>query len=400
MFLSATYVHTHDVHLPATLESAVQSLNYNFVKSVCPQGPTVTSMDDCVLGQPWDSANAQAFMASQGTFGQTTYASGPCAGTYYVPYTNFCTEQLPGAGNKLNKILLFQAETPYPQMPFVTNNFDTSGADLYNALQVSFQKRTGSGLTFLVDYTLSKYMTNTDSGFSTFNVRGINPGNPNAEWSVGANDQTHVLTIAGVYELPFGPGKRFLSNAGPLEKNLVGGWKVSWVQWYESGPPVNLYACGDQFNCDPLIGNIFVGNRPNVVSSNFNVNWNNYNKSLATGVSVPVINTAAFQFPGDWTIGNAPVYFNSIRFPWYLDEDMALTKRLFFTERFNLDLTAQLYNVFNRNLLSNGPGGGVNCWHNNLTGSGFGTADSTPSPLNSCQGNTPRRGQLQLQFNF
>src|SRR6185437_13357026 len=107
---------------------------------------------------------------------------------------------------------------------------------------------------------------------------------------------------------------------------------------YESGPPVNLYACGDQFNCDPLIGNIFVGNRPNVVSHDFNVNWNNYNKSLATGTNIPVFNTAAFQFPGDWTIGNAPVYINSIRYPWYLDEDVAFTKRVFFTERFNLDL--------------------------------------------------------------
>lgn len=401
MFLSASYIHTHDIHLPAQLESAVQSLPYSFVKSVCPQGTAVTAMSDCVLGQSWDSPAAQAFMASQGTFGQTTYASGPCTGTYYVPYTNFCTEQLPGASNNIDNILLFQAETPYPQMPFVTNNFDTSGADLYNALQISFQKRTGSGLTFLVDYTLSRYMSNADSGFSTFgNGRGLDPQNPGEDWSIGSADQTHVLTIAGVYELPFGPGKRFLSNAGPVARNLVGGWKVSWVQWYESGPPVNLVACGDQFNCDPLIGNIFSANRPNLVSSDFNVNWNNYNKSLATGTNIPVFNTSAFQFPGDWTIGNAPVFISSIRYPWYLDEDMAFTKRVFFTERFNLDLTAQFYNILNRNLLSNGAGGGVNCFHNNLTSGQFGDAENTPSPSNSCQGNAARRGQLALQFNF
>src|SRR4029077_16914112 len=153
---------------------------------------------------------------------------------------------------------------------FVTNNFDTSGADLYNALQMSLQKRTGNGLTYLVSYTLSRYMTNTDSGFSTFNVRGLNPQNPNAEWSVGSADQTHVLTIAGVYELPIGPGKKYFNHGGLAMKNLLGGWKVSWVQWYESGPPVNLNACANQFDCDPLIGNIFVGNRPNLVSTDFN----------------------------------------------------------------------------------------------------------------------------------
>jgi hypothetical protein len=399
MFLSASFIHTHDVHLPATLESGVQSLNYNFVKSVCPQGPAVTKTTDCVLGQPWNSSAAQAFMASQGTFGQTTYSSGPCAGTFYVPYVNFCPEQEAGAGG-VGNIALFQAEDPYPQMPFVTNNFDTSGADKYNALQMSVQKRTGNGLTFLVSYTLSKYMTNTDSGFSTFNIRGLNPQNPNAEWSVGSADQTNVLTIAQVYELPLGPGKRFLNGGGMLQKNLLGGWKISSVQWYESGPPLEITSCADQFDCDPLIGNEFVANRPNVVSNNYNLNWNNYYKSLATGTSIPVLNTSAFQFPGDWTIGNGPVYNSALRYPWYLDEDVAFTKRLFFSERFNLDFTAQWFNLFNRNLLSNGAGGGVNCFTNNQFSSSFGFADSAPNPKNSCQGNTPRRGQFQLQFNF
>ena len=399
MFLSASYIHTHDIHLPATLESGQQSLSYSFVKSVC--APGLASTQDCVLGQSWDSGPAQAFMASQGTFGQTTYASGPCAGTWYVPYTNFCPEQAAGAGG-IDNIALWQAELPFPQMPFVTNNYDTSGADLYNALQVSFQKRTGSGLTFLLSYTLSKYMTNTDSGFSTFNSRGLDPQNPAAEWSVGSSDQTHVLTVAGVYELPFGSGKRFLSNSSRLVNNAVGGWKVSWIQWYESGPPVNLVSCGDQFDCDPLVGNIFVANRPNIVSKNFNVNWNNYYKSLAVGQPVPVFNKAAFVSPGEWTIGNAPVYMNSIRYPWYFDEDVSFTKRLFFTERFNLDLTGEFFNLLNRNLLSQGPGGGVNCWggRNNVENkSGFGIV-GTPNPLDSCQGNQPRTGQIQLQFNF
>ncbi len=400
MFLSASYIHTHDIHLPATLESGVQSLSYSFVKSVCKPG--LASTTDCVLGQPWNSAAAQAFMASQGKFGQVTYPAGTCGPTtvtYYAPYNNFCQEQTPGAGGAGN-IALWQAELPFPQMPFVTNNFDTSGADLYNALQVSLQKRTGNGLTFLLSYTLSKYMTNTDSGFSTFNVRGLDPQNPGAEWSVGSADQTHVLTIAGVYELPLGPGKRFLNHGGMAMRNLLGGWKVSWVQWYESGPPVEITACGDQFDCDPLLGNVFVADRPNIVSHNFGVNWNNYNKSLATGKSIPVLNTAAFAAPGQWTIGNGPPYNSAIRDPWYLDEDVGFTKRLFFNERFNLDLTGQFYNLFNRNLLSTGPGGGVNCFTGNFLSSNFGFADSAPSPTASCQGNTPRRGQFQLQFNF
>ena len=100
MFLSASYVHTHDIHLPATLESAVQSLNYNFVKSICPQGPAVTATADCVLGQPWTSSAAQTFMASQGDFGRPTCTVLQLIlrrpARIYVPYTNFCTEQAAG----------------------------------------------------------------------------------------------------------------------------------------------------------------------------------------------------------------------------------------------------------------------------------------------------------------
>jgi len=393
MFLSVSGVHTHDLHLPATLESAVQSLNYGFVQSTCPQGPAVTTTLDCVLAQPWTSAAAQSFMATQGKFGTFTYAPGTCGGnatavTYYVPYTNFCTEY--GTGGPL-----FTTEVPYPQMPFVTNNFDTSGADKYNALQVSLQKRSGGGLTYLVSYTLSRYLTDTDSGFSTFNFRGIDPGNPKREWSVGNNDQTHVLTMAGVYELPIGPGKKFLNHGGLAMKNIVGGWKLSLVNYYESGTPLATYACADQFNCDPLIGNVFVGNRPNRVSGQgFNMNWNNYYKGL------PSLNTAAFSFPGAWTLGNGAPLYNNLRAPPYLDEDASLGKRFFFGERFSGELTIQFFNVLNRMLLNNGPvnGANLNCWHNNLTGSNFGAAFNAPNV--PCQGNMPRTGQAEFRLYF
>ena len=47
----------------------------------------------------------------------------------------------------------------------------------YNALQVQAQKRFTNGLTYLVSYTLSRTMSNTDSGFSTFNGGALNTYN-------------------------------------------------------------------------------------------------------------------------------------------------------------------------------------------------------------------------------
>src|SRR5437667_8353693 len=112
MFLSVTGVHTHDVHLPATLQSGIQSLPYSLITSVCPQGPTVTKTTDCVLAQPWTSSAAQTFMATQGTFGQVTYPTGTCGNpggpvTYYAPYNSFCQAQVTGTS-------LFVTKLPYP----------------------------------------------------------------------------------------------------------------------------------------------------------------------------------------------------------------------------------------------------------------------------------------------
>src|SRR2546421_1226448 len=261
MFLSVTGVHTHDIHLPATLQSGVQSLPYSLITSVCPQGPTVTKTTDCVLAQSCTSSAAQTFMATQGTFGQVTYPTGTCGNpggpvTYYAPYNSFCQEQGTGAP-------LFVTKLPYPHMPFVTNNYDTSGADKYNALQVSLQKRTGSGLTFLVSYTLSRYLTNTDSVLSTFNFRCLSPANPNAEWSVGNADQTHVLTLPGRIECPMGPGKKFLNGGGMARKNLLGGWKLAMVNYYESGTPLPTGACLHPVHFDSLICNRFLTKPPN-----------------------------------------------------------------------------------------------------------------------------------------
>lgn len=393
MFLSVTYVHTHDLHLPSLL-GATGRLNYvpySLVQSVCPPG--LVNSSDCVLGQAWTSAPAQTLLASEASqfnFGQYTYpaGSGACAGmTLWTPYINFCNDY--GTGG-----LTARAFLKYPQYRSITNNFDTAGADKYNALQVSFRKRTGSGLTFLVSYTLSRYLTNTDSGFSTFNFRGLNPQDPQLDWSVGNNDQEHVITMAGVYELPFGKGKPLLGNAGRAVNNIVGGWSVSFVNEYESGAPVQFSACNGVINCTPLL--YAAGyNRPNIQNNHFNVNWGNYYSDVAGG-GAPIINTADFSSPGAWTIGNAGELYSSFRNPWYDQEDISLNKKVFFTERVSAELSMEYFNALNRFNIGN-------CLNTGVGTSGFGL-DSTPGvPCQATNQNTglgPRQGQAELQFFF
>jgi hypothetical protein len=388
MFLSVSGVHTHDLHLPSGL-NPTNALNYSFVKNTCQQGPSALFYQQCVLGQSWTSPAAQALYQAAG-FGQATVAVGGCpagsplggfsGGPYYAPYANFGCDY--GASG-----LALRGFLPFPMFRRIRNNFETLGADKYNALQVSLQKRTGSALTFLVAYTLSRTLSNSDSGFSTFNFKGLNPANQAAEWSVGNDDRTHVLTMAGVYELPLGPGKKFLNRGGTAMRNVVGGWKLSMVNRYQSGRPVNIVSCNGTFNCSPLAYTP-QGNTANFVAAGgFDVNWSGANYSPST---TPAFNPNKFQFPGAWTIGNAAPLYNGFRFPAYYNEDLSLTKKFFFGERFSGELSMQFFNVLNR-MLSGA------CTDTNVGSTNFGRNTQPGIP---CQGNAPRRGQAELKIIF
>jgi len=79
----------------------------------------------------------------------------------------------------------------------MSDNFDLSGIDNYNALQAQLQKRFSSGLSFLVAYTVSKTMSNTDSGFSTFNGLPIDKFNKKQNYSIAGDDRTHIFNVSG-----------------------------------------------------------------------------------------------------------------------------------------------------------------------------------------------------------
>ena len=129
MFTSVSYVHNHDLHLPAALIRRNQ-LDPK-IPALCPDG--LLREIDCVIAQLWTTDVAQALLKDLG-FGQFQ--------GLYTPYENYLNQW--GAGRPLVRVLV-----PYPQFRYISNPFDTTGAAKYDALQVSFQKRTGSGLTLL-----------------------------------------------------------------------------------------------------------------------------------------------------------------------------------------------------------------------------------------------------------
>ncbi|MBV9760523.1 MAG: TonB-dependent receptor [Acidobacteriaceae bacterium] len=322
------------------------------------------------------------FLAQYGASLGLPYATaGPALGIP-LPFANFLTVE-PNA-------TVLQALRPYPQFQGsyggIFNNFDDTGSSMYDAMQLSLEKRYTNGLSFLVSYNLSRMMSDTNSGFTSFAALALNKDNQKAEWSIDNNDQTNMLNIAGTYELPFGKGRAFMNRGGVLNA-VLGGWQISPLLSYATGTPLwngsnsggSVYVTGDPLGneCTPC-------NRANVVSyNNIMLSYNNVYKGLS------VINKADFSDPGPWALGNAPRVIGALRNQFQSNENIALAKYFPIGERVKLKLEIEYFNVLNRVLFS-----GPNC------GPDLNFEDSTFGQSINCQSNTQRQGQAFLGINF
>ena len=103
----------------------------------------------------------------------------------------------------------------------------------YNALQVKATKRF-SGKTYIdANYTWSRDLTNAQADYSGF-IQDIY--NPNGDYGRAAVDRNNVLSVDGVYELPW-----YREQKG-LVGHVIGGWELSGILAVDSGLPVSVSA--------------------------------------------------------------------------------------------------------------------------------------------------------------
>ncbi len=128
-------------------------------------------------------------------------------------------------------VALSQLLLPFPQYTGVTQSSLPLGRSHYNAFQTMASKRTSTGLTLTAAFTFSKYMTMT----SYHNMNDAKP-----ESVIDSADRPVNFVVSGLYELPFGPGKRFLGGSHPVMKRLAGGWELGWTGTYTSGSALSF----------------------------------------------------------------------------------------------------------------------------------------------------------------
>ncbi len=357
MFITAAFVGNRVIHLPSQNNRIDQmdpkfDAQYGNVQSPC-QAPGTSVLAD-------------------------TFGPGGCAEQdgFTLPYASY-VQDFGGSAT------VAQALVPYPQYNYIFNNFEGYGTTYYQSAQIEVEKRFSSGLSFLAGYTLSRLMDNTSSGFSSFTSGGINKYNQKPEWAVSNSDEPQTLKVSGTYELPIGPGKKYLNNH--IAGNVAGGWQVGWILDYESGTAFGVGESGSPFP------NGF--NRPNRNSSvglstaSYSKVRDYFTKNNGQGPGAQMFNAGAFTTTTtQYVIGNAIRNYSELRSPPLLMESLNARKHFYLGEHLQGILTLDYFNAFNRTQF-NGP-------DTNASDGSFGQASSKGSNISN------RQGQVKFQLEF
>jgi hypothetical protein len=244
----------------------------------------------------------------------------------------------------------------------------TGGTDHFDSMQMTVNRRFGSGLTIGSQWTWAHSIGNT-AGSNEANTTqnpldfGLDRGNNNF-------DVRHSANISGLYELPFGRGKRFGNSVNGFGNQLLGGWQLGGVWNARTGLPFEVRVVRpdivyqDTRNGNFVTSPILVSGTPVTVPV-INVpgggNFRNFRRADYIGGDPFVqaedgrffLNPAAFSIPAPGKFGN--LGRNVLHGPNLSQFDLTVQKNFKVTERVNLQFRGEVYNLFNRTNFSNPP---------------------------------------------
>ena len=240
----------------------------------------------------------------------------------------------------------------------------------YHSLQAEVRRRFSGGLQFQADYTFSKALTNASGALGNnqsdlVSFRTLR--DKQLDYMRSSQDQTHRFVFNSIYDIPFGRGRRYLSDTNGLVDRLVGGWTVGSIVVWATRPPwfinsnrttVNQFNAGN--NPADLVGMSFEQFKQNIgvfrhATGIYFINPEllNITTNTAGAFSQSTIKPGILAAPAPGSFGNFPL--NSLNGPRYFNVDMSLTKRIPITETVKGELKTTFINILNNpNFVYNG----------------------------------------------
>ena len=257
----------------------------------------------------------------------------------------------------------------------------------YQALQVVFEKRFGSGFQMLSHYTWSKARAH-ESDYFFIDKR--------ADYGNSYYNRPQAFVFTGNWDLPIGKGKALGGNAPKFVNEIIGGFSLNGTATYQAGLPFTpTYSeCSQDEDIDGTGGSLC---RPNHFGSGFGIGTGafdpiNHTRRFFAQIA-PLTGTSGVQNgysrPQVGTFGN--IERDSLYGPRLFNSDFSVAKNFTLTERVRLQLTAQAFNVFNHANLA-GPNSCVDCVNQN--------AGLVTDIVGSQDGSSMRRLQFAGRFQF
>ncbi len=141
-----------------------------------------------------------------------------------------------------------QTDYPFPNFYQITDRKTSAQAD-YQSLQAEFSRRMSRGLAFTMTYTLAKNLANNQGTLGNYTstagsgfvdeqggYNATDSTNPSADYGNVAATRRHRFITTAIYELPVGRGRQFGSGMNRVADTLVGGWQLSNIFLWQSGP--------------------------------------------------------------------------------------------------------------------------------------------------------------------
>ncbi|MBV8820378.1 MAG: TonB-dependent receptor, partial [Acidobacteriaceae bacterium] len=225
------------------------------------------------------------------------------------------------------------ARRPWPQYASISS-WEPIGISNYDALELSLEKRFSKGVSFLAAYTWSKALDmggggNSASAESRQNVQ--NPRDVKAEYGLADFNYPHRFTLSGLYDLPFGRGRQWMTNTNRPLDMIAGGWQLSSIVTAQDGPPgtVTMATSTANTGTTQYPNRVCNGNLP--TSQRTIQRW---------------FDPTCFTAPPLYTWGNAGR--NIIIAPGLVTWDLGAHKDFAITERTGITFRAEFFNVLNK----------------------------------------------------
>ena len=221
----------------------------------------------------------------------------------------------------------------------VNSYISNAGSSNYDAMLLTLTKRPTSGLQFQFNYTFSHSIDNVSTVANTVvgglvcDVRNLRVCRGNSDFDV-----THLITADGVYDLPFGKGKRFASHPSGWLNQIIGGWQFGTIATWHTG-----FAFSTSTDAFPV--NFFV-NSPALLTGNGSALASHIHSDSTGAIQMfanPTAALGAFSFTNGGQVGSR----NTLRGPGFWNFDTRFSKQFALRESYKLTFQWDAFNAFN-----------------------------------------------------